>query len=33
MERKANSIAFKEEKRKLEKTMAYNNLNRQGVVL
>lgn len=33
MERKANTLAFKEEQKKLEKTIAYNNLNHQGVKL
>lgn len=33
MERKANSAAFKEEKKRIEKTMAHNKLNLQGITL
>ncbi len=33
MERKLNTTAFKEEKKKLEKTMVFNKLNRQGVAI
>ncbi|XP_065223601.1 protein LTV1 homolog [Planococcus citri] len=33
MERKANTQAFKDEQKRLEKTIAYNNLNHQGLKL